>query len=130
MPFTDAGGAKCPSSSDRVRALLVLRRGLAFEAVSAFFFRASRLALCWSRWRLGFATGPGLRMLLVCAGFLEAAVIGTCRASAKWTDLVVVLANLTLEGASRVMTDLLWAPAIRLRLAGCLRLEVLALERC
>ena len=112
MPITDEDGAKCPSSSGRVRVLLV-RRGLAVSA--CFLLRALFLALCWSRCRLGFAIGPGLRMLLVCAEFLAAAVavaIGTCRVAAKWTDFVDVRANLTFEGASLAMRNSRWALAL------------------
>ena len=105
MPITDEDGAKCPSSSGRVLALLE-RRGLAVSA--CFLFRALVLSRCWSRFRLGFAVGQGLRMLLVCAEFLGAAAIGTCRVAAKWTDLVDVRANVTLAGASLSTRDSQW----------------------
>ena len=110
MPITNEDGANCPSSSGRVLALLE-RRGLAVSA--CFLFRALVLSRCWSRFRLGFAVGQGLRMLLVCAEFLGAAAIGTCRVAAKWTDLVDVRANVTLAGASLSTRDSQWVQRVR-----------------
>ena len=131
MLLTDGCGVKCPSSSDRVPALLVRRRGLAISALC--FLRASLLALCGSLLRSWVAKVPGLRMLLMHWKFPEAAVLGTPHVSEKWTDLVAVLANLTLEAASLAMRGSQPMSAAHVRLGFLLDLllflEVLAVRR-